>query len=142
MEGLLFGGIVIVIVLSVMLFYYICPYVMKSFIAVPEWVLAIVYSFACTSLAATSYDFSDGLIVFALIFSVGLAMIALISLIKRINPAWVKLLLGCMFIVFTVITSIIVLPIFWPISLVILLLYLLAVFCGWYFIVWLRLNGY
>lgn len=141
MEILLFGGIIIITALSVMIFYYSFPSALKILTATPEWLVALIYSFICTYSAAVSYDLLDNWLSLIVMFMTGLVMILLITQVKSHKAAWVKLLSAFIFVALVVVTSAVVMPIFWPVQLIMLSLYLFLVFCGWHLLSWFRLNG-
>jgi len=140
MESILFGGIIIIIVLSVLIFYYSYPSAYKILISTPEWFVALIYSLICTYSAAASYDFLDNGLSIIQMFITGLVMILLITQIKEHTATWIKLLSTFIFVGLVFIASAIV-PFFWPVHLMILSLYLFVVFCGWYLLSWIRSNG-
>ena len=141
MESLLFGGIIIITALSVMMFYYSFPSALKILTATPEWLVALIYSFICTYSAAVGYDLLDNWLSLLVIFMTGLVMILLITQLKSHKSALVKWLSAFIFVALVIVASAVVMPIFWPAQLIMLLLYLFVVFCGWHLLSWVRLNG-
>ena len=106
--------------------------------------MALIYSFICTYSAAVSYDLLDNWPSLILMFMTGLVMILLITQIKSHKAAWAKLLSAFIFIALVVVALVVVasaiVPIFWPVQLVMLSLYLFVVFCGWHLLSWIKLN--
>jgi uncharacterized RDD family membrane protein YckC len=60
--------------------------------------------------------------------------------IKSIKSALAKASLIIIVAVFVVLASVVIMPVFWPVSLVMLLAYLIVFHSGWYLLSWLRLN--
>jgi len=88
-----------------------------------------------------SYDLLDDWLSLIVIFMTGLVIILLTTQVRTHKAARVKLLSTFIFITLVITVSAVVLPIFWLVHLIMLSLYLIVVFCGWYLLSWVRLNG-
>lgn len=141
MEILLFGGIIVITILSIVVFCYVFPNILKAFASIPEWLAALIYSLICTYSVAVSYDFLESLLAIALLFIVGYSVTLSMSKIRSTKSILVRLFILFILTIVFAISSLFTMPIFWPVSLIMLLVYLSVLLSGWYVLSWLRSIG-
>ena len=140
MEILILGSIAIIIALSVIIFYYAFPYILRILVVTPEWLVATIYSLICTYSALIVHDLLFNPLSSALLFITSLIIILLNAKIKSIKSVLAKTTLIIIVAVFVALASIVINPVLWPVSLVMLLGYLFVFYSGWFLLSWLRLH--
>lgn len=141
MENTIFTGVVLVILVGITAFYYSLPYLLKLLNNTPEWVVVSAYSGISTYVAVEGHKLIVSPLIAPVVFVSSVCFLLLVTLAKKFESIWLKALSIIVFIALLIIGSILAMPLFWPVSLVMLLLYLAMLLGGWLVLSWVRENG-